>query len=357
MAQGVTLDEDNQPHFFYPKTFLQDINRKVFKPKANQPTPYSYFANGLNSIALFKNLPENQANLTLQQEAKAAIDEYLDPELFVANFTYNDDLFEIFKLLDSEALEDKMVIDCFNAASRRKQELDSINKEKAKERAGKTNYRHIYEPTPNPESFKVRRDTTIEQILNNLKNSPNQAAFERINALKKWGDFIQSRFQDDKKKKKIVSFGSNPHAHHRYSQYSNDNTYAVIAFDYAGRRCMIAESCGSGGAKSTSAAMKIWRSEPEDLDNKQGWMQAFTQSKTEASKQNLLQSISHTGLTNAINQRNSDNEDYIVEEEDRLFRLALHYFETGDLLGSGEEAVKKLGKFIGPEFRRPNPEP
>ena len=357
IAQGVALDENNQPHFFYPKTFLQDVDRTVFKPRTDKnPNFFKLFANGLNSIALFKNLPENKNNPTLQQEAKAAIDEYLDPELFITNFTHDDDLFEIFKLLNSDALEDQTVINCFNASSRRKQELDDLKKKKSIERAAKTDYRHIYEPTPNPESFKVRRDTTIEQILNKLKNSPNHAAFERINALKKWGDFIQSRFKDANYEEKIVSFGSNPHAHHRYSQYSNDNTYAVIAFDYAGRRCMIAESCGSGGAKSTSAAMKIWRSEPEDLDNKQGWMQAFTQSKTEASKQDLLQSISHTGMTNAINQRNSDNEDYIVEEEDRLFRLALHYFETGDLLGSGEEAVKKLGKFIGPKFRRPNPE-
>lgn len=367
MAQGVAPDPDsNRPHFFHPKTFLQETDHKINKGRFSKKfDPFRILANGLNSIALFKNLPENQADPTIQQEAKAAIDEYLDPELFENNYTLDDELIEIYARLDPEVRKDKMINDCLIAADQQREQLktdrnqrekehSTINTKELQTRGQKTKYQDIY--TPNPESFQVDPDTTIDDVLANLKNSPNQAAFERINALKKWGDFIQSRLGDINYEEEIISFGTNPHTRKR-SKYTNDNTYVVIAFDYAGRRCMIAESCGSGGAKSTSAAMKIWRSEPEDLGDKQGWMRAFAQSKTAASEQSHLRSLNHAGLTDAINQRGTSDENHIPEEEDRLFRLAMHYFEIGEFLGGGEEAVKAMGKTIGPEFRRPNPAP
>lgn len=346
MSQGVALDDNENPHFFHPKTFLENTGRKISKKEA-KPSNYIH---GLNSIFLFKNLPENQ-NPTLQQEAKAAISEYLDPDLFANNFVNDDsELFEIFNSLGPEALDDREIVNYFEVAYKQRLEKQAAMDQRARERAVKTGYQKIYEPTPNPGSFRVKPNTTIDQILGKLKNSHNQAGFERVNALKKWGDFIKENINDPHYEEKVISFGSSsPHTRH---QYTNDNTYAVIAFDYAGRRCMIAESCGSGGANSTSAAMKIWRSRPEDLADKQGWMQAFSQSKSAA--RGLLQDLRHVDFDDELSQR-STNQDHIIKAEDRLFRAAFHYFETGELLGSGKAAAKELDDLIGPEFRRPNP--
>lgn len=350
MSQGVTLDDAGNPHFFHPKTFLENTaQRRIFRPRVE----ITDFTNGLNSIFLFKNLPENRLNLDLQQSAKTAAAEYLDPELFAGNFTQDSDLAEIFEHLSPDALEDPDLMDLFNAAHEKRQVLAEVNqditRERARTRARKTAYNPAVDYTPNPESFKVHPNTTVDQILTNLKNSPNRAGFERINALKKWGDFIQENIHDPHYEEKVVSFGASS----AQPQYSTNDTYAVIAFDYAGRRCMIAESCGSGGANSTAAAMKIWRSEPENANDKQGWLPVFAASKSAA--KDLCQTLRHSDFAAELDHRDPENEDRIIEAEDRMFRSAFHYFETGELLGGGKSAATELDRLIGPEFRRPNP--
>lgn len=381
MCQGAALDGSDAPRFFHPKAFLQSTDRRIFRSRIKS----SDFANGLNSIAMFKNLPANRLNLSLQQEANSAIAEYLDPELFAGNFVQDSELLDVFELLESDALEDPDILAHFNAAHVQRENLKAsrqaalgqaaINRASgyeaparttARERGQKATRSHrkavptrqrAYDPaidyTPNPGSFRIDRDTTISQVLGELKNSPNRAGFERINALQKWGEFIQANVEDPHYEEEIISFGSHPRKGQR-AKYSNDDTYAVIAFDYAGRRCMIAESCGSGGANSTAAAMKIWRSEPENIGDKQGWLPVFASSKTDA--KGLCQTLRHSDFAAGLAQRDPGDEDHIIEAEDRMFRSAFRYFETGELLGGGKSAATNLDNLIGPEFRRPNPQ-
>ena len=339
---------DRQPHFFYPKTFLKVTGRQVFRPRNNPPTPYSYFANGLNSIVLFKNLPENQNNPALQEAAKSAITEYLDPELFANNFTYNDDLFEIFQLLNSEALADQMIIDCFNAAVTHKQELDDINKEKSRARGRKTDYRHTYQPISKFEKFPIKPDSTIEEVLEHLKHSPNHLAFERINALKLWRDYILQELPDANLSECVRSFQPDLSIP-KYQDRPESDTYSVIAFNYAGHRCMIAECCND--QNQSSAAMKVWRGE---LNDPNGWEQAFDQTKKAASQQQLCQDIRHTKLTSEVESRKTDDYQYIVDSENELFWIAIHYFKTGELLRNNETTSSKLAKLADSELSRPN---
>ena len=179
MSQGVAPDDNGYPHFFTPKTFLESTHHRVPKSAAD----YRNYAHGLDSITLFKNLPEYQSDLTLQQAAKTAIAEYLDPDLFDGNFTYDSELPEIFNWLGSEALEDPDIMAAFNAATLQRNEKSHASRERAIARARKTDYQRVYEPTPNPGSFRINSKTTIGQVLDKLKDSSNRVGFERVNAL------------------------------------------------------------------------------------------------------------------------------------------------------------------------------
>ena len=353
MSQGVALDDEHRPHFFLPKTYLESTGRSIFRSKIDN----AHFAYGLSDIVVVKNQPGNIDDPAIQQEAKTAIQEYLDPDLFRASPTPNpDELIEIYSLLSPDARKDPLLNQCLihadtkRVAAAKSSEFAAHNwppDDNSRAREQRPEY------IPNPGSFLVGPDTTIETILDNLKNSSNRAGFERINAIRKWGDFIKNNIRDANYEEKIVSFGSDPRVQNWYRRYSDDNVYAVISFDYAGRRCMIAESCGSGGADSVSASMLIWRSEPEDINDKEGWWRIFRRNKTEAIENNLCKTLKHFDFVEQISQRDSTDDDYIIEAEDRMFRSAFHYFETGKFLGGSKSAAAQLDRSIGPEFRRP----
>ena len=341
-AMGAATDEAGTPHFFYPQTFLQNTGQRVFRSRVDYPQ-YGY---GLSAIVETKNSPESRDDPAIQESALSAIREYLTPDLFAGNFTKRSELIEIYAKLSPEARKDPMLNQCLIEADvQRTQEAQRLHDETI---ARATEAPHPFEPTPHPDSFKIKpRGTTIEQLLDKLKNSSNREGYARVDAIKKWGDFIRTRIKDCHLEEDVISFGSDPYAKSRYARYSNEDTYAVIAFDYAGHRCMIAESCGRGCSDSVSAAMKIWRG---DLADKQGWRQAFTQTKSSAASQDLCQNLRHADFASSGQPGSSD----IDEAEDLMFRSAFHYFETGKLVGTGKQAAEKLSKLIGPQMWRPN---
>ena len=352
MRQGVATDADGQPHFFNPQTFLRNTNQRVFRSKVD----FKDFAFGLSGIVQAKNSSQNKENPAVQQAARAAMDEYLEPELLVGNFSLESELIEIYALLDPEAMKDPMLNQCLIDADSRRTDLAERRRKAAYQLAEdeyleqKEREREDYDRA---EALRLLQyapnDTPVAQVHNLLKKSPNRVAFERINALKLWRDYIEEKIPDANLTECVRSFQPEPRAPGA-PNYPDSDTYSVIAFDYDGHRCMIAECCNDQG--QSSGAMKVWRGE---LDDPNGWEQAFTQTKKSASDNNLCKDIRHTNLTPEVASRNTDNYQHIVDSEDKLFQIAFHYFKTDELLRNDEDASAKLDELAGAEFRRPNP--
>ncbi len=352
LRHAVATDEEGQPHFFKPQTFLQNTHRRVFYSRVR----HQDFASGLTHIVQAKNLSANHENPAIQQAARTAIDEYLDPELLAGNFSLNSELIEIYALLSPEARQDQMLNQCLIDADRRREELIERREQAVYQHAEdeyleqKEREREDYDRA---EALRLLQyapsDTPVAKVRDLLKKSPNRVAFERINALKLWRDFIKENIPDANLAEGVRSFQPEPPAPNRPDLPPSD-TYSVIAFNYNGHRCMIAECCND--QSQSSAAMKIWRGELNDPD---GWEQAFTQTKRDAAKQDLCKDIRHANLAAEVESRKTDNYQHIVESEDRLFQIAFHYFETGEPPRNDEATSTKLNEFIGPQFRRPNP--
>ena len=354
MRHAVTVDEEGQPRFFKPRTFLQNTHRRVFYSRAH----HRDFASGISCIIQVKNLPEHKENPAVQQAAQIAVEEYLDPELLAGNFSLDSELNEIYALLNPKSRQDQMLNQCFIDADHRRKELieqrdraiyqraeDEYLEQKERDRKELDRYEalRLLQYAPN--------DTPVARVQDLLKESPDRVAFERINALKLWRDFIQENIPDAKLTEGVRSFQPEPHIPSRPDLPESD-TYSVIAFNYAGHRCMIAECCNEHPRQSSSAAMKVWRGE---LDDPNGWEQAFTQTKKVAAQQDLCKDIRHTNLTAEVESRKTDNYQHIVESEDKLFQIAFRYFETGEPPRNDEATSTELDEFVGPRFRRPNP--
>lgn len=187
---------------------------------------------------------------------------------------------------------------------------------------------------------------------------PAKVALERINALDLWTDFFKDYLPDADVTEAAMIFDPKYDTLSEAISHLDGNVYSVVAFNYAGKRCMIAECAGvndSGGA--ASGAMKIWCGEINDRD---GWKEIFrNHTKTQASAENLCKSINHYNLTADVMSREADNSTYIVDAEDDMFRLALQYFRTGDenWLRNNNANRQRIHNFIGPQQERSNPRP
>lgn len=346
MEQGIATSNDGSTHFFRPKSFLQGTDHEIFRTHAK----YDTFARGLNSIVETKNLPGNQDNPSLQDAAKSAIYEYLDPKLFKGNVYIHSELVEIYALLDTKARNDPVLNQCLVEADNYRNNLIRQYQEEAYKKAGDDDREARLSEK---DSSRIDHGTTIKQIRDQLRKSSSPVAFERINALEQWRDFIEQNLPTADLEEAKASFVPVHHAPGTRPNYPENNDYAVIAFNYGGQRCMIAECCNTEEQGSSSAAMKIWCG---SSDNRQGWEFIFDHTKEEADLFGFCQSIRHPNLAAEVAESKGKKEDHIVEAEDRLFRIAFHFFETGELLNSSKKTTKELDKIIGPEFRRPNPE-
>lgn len=186
---------------------------------------------------------------------------------------------------------------------------------------------------------------------------PRDVARERINALKQWSDFIKENIPDADAEEALMVFDSEHDTLADAMSHLDGNTYAVISFNYAGKRCMIAECLGFNVSGASAGAMKIWMGE---LDDRRGWETAFNRSKTEAAVRGDCESINHTNIVDEVINRETDSDDYIVDAEDVMFKLALRYFESDgtnkDILKNNATNRQQLADLIGPQMWRPNAE-
>lgn len=186
---------------------------------------------------------------------------------------------------------------------------------------------------------------------------PASVAYERINALDQWGTFLKENLYEADFDEAAMVFDPKYNTLDEAIKHLDGNTYSVIAFNYAGRRCMIAECIGVGSSGSSAGAMKIWMGE---LSDRNGWERAFDKTKSEAADHGACHSINHYNLTADVMGRESDDDNFIVESEDVMFKLALKYFETDGtdktVLRNTAAVRKNLADMIGPQMWRPNAE-
>lgn len=184
---------------------------------------------------------------------------------------------------------------------------------------------------------------------------PGKVALERINALGEWSEFIKENLPSADVEEAAMVFDPRYDSLQEALDHLDGNVYSAIAFNFAGKRCMIAECAGVNGITSAYGAMKVWCG---DVNDREGWKRAFDMhTKTEASALNLCKSISHTNLTKEVMEREDDDLNHIVDAEDWTFKLAFHYFETGDdsILANNFNNRRRLTEMVGPHFWRPNP--
>lgn len=346
MKQGSTTDHEGLVHFFKPKSFLRGTNHEIYRYHVE----YETIAHGLNNIVNTKNLPENQNNNSLQDAAKSAIYEYLDPKLFNGNMYINSELIEIYALLDPAVRNDPVLDQClvdadnYRVSLHHQRLVDDYKKAEDLDREAQ-----LFEQ----KDSRVNHNVTIEQIRNQIEPKTNPIAFERINALEQWRAFIEQNIPTADLEEAKASFIPMHQPSGTRRKYPENNDYAVIAFNYGGHRCMIAECCNTEEQGSYSAAMKIWRGRP---DTRQGWEFIFDHTKEEADNLGLCRNIRHPNLAAEVAESKGKKKEQIAEAEDRLFRIAFHYFATGELLSSSKKTTRELDELIGPEFRRPNPD-
>ena len=183
---------------------------------------------------------------------------------------------------------------------------------------------------------------------------PGKVALERINALDEWSKFIKANSHNADVEEAAMVFHPKYGTLKESLNHLDGNVYSAIAFNFAGKRCMIAECAGVNEASTKYGAMKIWCG---DINDRDGWKRAFDKhTKTEATNLNLCKSISHYNLTKDVMRREDDDLNHIIDAEDWLFKLAFHYFETGDesILSNNLENRRRLEEMIGPQFWRTN---